>query len=206
MKKSTQVLVFFLLFGLWRLSYASDWQISVAGGFGQASDPAESFSTSQADLTVDSVLHLVANQHQSRDSDGANLYTEYFFAMNSITAEVTGTSNYTTSIDAMHLQLGGVYEWTNSDFVRPYFALTLGVSQYTPQLTGDEAFFSGTAGLGAKLRLTDFLALRVEARALGTLLNSSSSIFCSSDDSCDLGVEGTLWLQQHYTAGVTWSF
>lgn len=185
---------------------ASDWQISIAGGTSQASSPSDNETNNRTEFSSAEVFHIVANHYQNTNRDGARLYTEYFIAANSLEAEVSGDENYTSNIDALHAQLGGVYEWGEAGFLRPYFVMTIGFSHYSPELSSEETYFSGSAGLGAKFFLTERLGLRLEARALGTLLNASSTIFCQSDDECSVGVDGTLWNQQHYTAGLSWSF
>lgn len=190
-----------------QLASASDWQLSIAGGTGQARDPSSDESTSNVELNNDQVIYLVANKLESTGTDGERLYTEFFLASNVITADVDSGSPYETEIEAYHLHLGGIYEWVPSERFNPYFAMTLGISHYTPELSDEDTYFSGSVGIGSKIWLTQRLALRLEARALGTLLNSSSTIFCGeSDDDCAIGVDGTLWTQQHYTAGLTWAF
>lgn len=187
-------------------SLASDWQLSVTTGLGQANDPAETGSSVDAELEIDSVIYIVANRFEREDIDGARLYSEYLIAANTITAEVSGGATYETEIQNLHMQVGGIYEWSNSSPLQPYFAMTLGLSHYSPELVDEETFFSGTVGLGGKIKLTDKLGLRIEARALGTLLDASSTIFCNEEDECAFGVDGNLWTQQHFTAGLSWSF
>ena len=190
-----------------QMSFADNWLLSVSGGAGKADSPPDSGNTADADLSADGVVHFVANYHESTDSDGARLYSEFFLGANTLEADVTTDSvNYTASIDALHAQVGGVYEWADSQWLKPYFVMTLGLSHYSPELTDEETYFSGTAGLGSRFRLTNKLSLKLEARVLGTLLNDSSPIFCQDDDECSVGIDGRLWNQQHFTAGMSWSF
>lgn len=195
------------LLAMSQTAFASKWQLSISGGAGQADAPPESNSASDADLSADGIVHIVANYYESTDSDGARLYSEFFLGANTLEANInTGSASYTANIDALHAQIGGVYEWADSKWLRPYFVMTVGLSHYSPELTNEETYFSGTAGLGGRLRITEQLSLKLEARILGTLLNNSSTIFCRADDDCSIGVDGRLWNQQHYTAGMSWSF
>lgn len=189
-----------------QFSFANDWQLSIASGVGSANDPSSANGTDLS-LDVESLIYLVANKYQYANNDGAKLYTEYVLASHSLATEVVnGSSGYATSIDSTHLQMGGIYEWANESRFHPYFAMTLGLSHYSPKLADAETYFSGTVALGARLWITRALALRIEARNLGTLLDASSNIFCDNEDSCAFGIDGSVWMQQHYTAGVSWRF
>ncbi len=179
--------------------------LTLAGGAGFAGDP----SSGDANIDIDAkqTFQIVANIYDRQNEDGANLYYEFFLGSNTLNAEISPAPEqlYETSVDAYHLQVGGVYEWTPGSLFRPYLAATLGLSHYSPEYNSEESFFSGSLGLGGRFWVSDSFALRLEARAFGTVMDSSSEIFCQ-DNVCAVEISGSLWLQQQLTAGVTWSF
>ena len=202
---------FLIIFTLLSLSLSAtakekNWSISLAGGAGFASDP--DVENNSADISIDSgaATQLVLNYWDKQNRDGAHLYYEFFYSRNDMTADVTPSAGpaYSNDIQADHLQIGGIYEWGNNDRFRPYFAATVGGSAYSSDFE-DETYFSWTAGLGTKIWFTDSLALRLEARGLATVLDSSSAIFCANN-ACAVEIKGTLWWQQQLTAGLTYAF
>ncbi len=202
------ILVFIVSLSTTPIASAAEdyWQISISGGSGIADDPSAE-SDEDIDIEAGGVFHLVANLYDRQNDDGANLYYQFFYGSNTLDTEVNAGTNaaYETELEAHHLQIGGVYEWRPEKRFRPYFAAAVGASHYIPEQTSDETYLSSSAALGANLWFTNTLALKFEARAIGTVFNSSSSIFCNEDD-CSLGIDGSLWWQQHLSAGVTWQF
>ena len=72
-----------------------------------------------------------------------------------------------------------------------------------------DTFFSGSIGVGMMFRPTEQIGFRVEARAYGTLLSSSSKIFCSTGPDlniCAVQVDGDLLSQVETFAGITFRF
>lgn len=207
MKTTIQLAIFVLLLGAWRLSFATEWELSVTGGSARANNPFSDDVTAEIDMDTNSVMYLILN-HFERNDDDARISSEFLLANNTISAMVSeeGELPYKAEIDAYHLQAGGTYEWAGHNIVRPYFVMTGGLSHYMPKNTSDETYFSGTLGLGLKVKLAENIALRAEARALGSLLDQSSSIFCGSNSGCAISLQGSVWVQQHVTAGATWSF
>lgn len=106
-----------------------------------------------------------------------------------------------TDIDIDYLMVGGTYV-LEGDRVRPYVGFGLGVSQFRP--TGsdfdDETEFALTFMGGWKARLTDHLGVRIDLRALGTVVDSDSRIFCSGG--CIVRWNGNTFWQFDATVGL----
>ncbi len=122
------------------------------------------------------------------------------------------TSNEVSRVDfdAHTLQLGGIYSFDGNRLV-PYLAMTLGGSYV--RTTGDrdesDTFFSGSLGLGVRYAMSERVRLRLEARAYGTLVRSSTDIFCESNETtgaCNVRVEGDIVGQIETFAGVSVRF
>ena len=92
-----------------------------------------------------------------------------------------------------------------------FLAATLGVSQVditTPGYDSD-SFFSFSLGLGFQVAPTNRLGLRLEARGYGTLLDSSSDLFCQfgpSNNVCVVRIDGTIMWQVEALAGIVFRF
>ena len=122
------------------------------------------------------------------------------------------TSNEINRVDfdAHSLQLGGIYSFDGNRLV-PYLAMTLGGSyvRTSGDQTESDTFFSGSLGLGVRYAMSERVGLRLEARAYGTLVRSSTDIFCESNETtgaCDVRVEGDIIGQVETFAGVTVRF
>lgn len=179
--------------------------VTIAGGIAAASDPSE--GNTKIKIDNGSVFQIIANFYDRGNSEDAKLYYEIFYASNKLESEVTpvGQAAYKTNIEATHLQFGGTYDWNVSPMFKPYFVMTIGGSQYRPETSKKETFFSGTLGVGGRFWVTNRIAIRLEARALGTVMDSSSKIFCQNN-SCAIAISGTAWWQQQLTAGVSFAF
>jgi len=148
------------------------------------------------------VYHFVANRYDGTNRDGAHLYYEFFLSHNTYTSDA---SSYSLDLEGTHLQLGGAYEWAEFRAIKPYIAATLGTSYYDSRASSGEPFWSGSFGIGSRYHLNPRFSLKLEARAIGTMLDGELDVFCDGDD-CALGVESDIWWQQHITAGFSWSF
>ena len=99
-----------------------------------------------------------------------------------------------TNLDMDYYHFGGTYIWDHKKDLRPFIQATLGATHLNPDRAGlgSETRFSFGIGGGVKYFFTKHLGLRLDARALGTVLNSNSAIFCSGG--CTIAVQGsTLW-------------
>ena len=116
----------------------------------------------------------------------------------------------TIDLDVEYFQIGGTYLF-DGDNTRPFIALTLGVSQFDPELpgSGSESFFSVSFGGGVQLNAGKRLGVRLEARAFTTFVDDDSNIFCSSIDgagACLIRVDARTLTQWEARAGLVFRF
>jgi opacity protein-like surface antigen len=113
-------------------------------------------------------------------------------------------------IDLHVLQLGGTYQF-EGELARPYLAFTLGGTHVRTSSaeSRSDTFFSGSIGIGMKFLPTSRVGIRVEARAYGTLVDSSTDLFCSTGPDaniCAIRLEGKMLSQVETFAGITIRF
>jgi len=109
-----------------------------------------------------------------------------------------------------YLQLGGTYLF-DGESVRPFIALTIGVSQFDPQPQefDSETFFSASFAGGLHLFANKRIGIRLEGRVFTSFVTSDSTIFCSSvggAGSCLIQIDGTTVTQWEARAGLVFRF
>jgi opacity protein-like surface antigen len=137
---------------------------------------------------------------------------EILYSQQQTEAEFSGATvnDPVVDVDLHVLQLGGTYQW-EGDVARPYLAATLGGTHVRANSTGSKSdtFFSGSIGIGMKFLPTSRVGIRVEARAYGTLVSSSTDLFCSTgpdENICAIRVAGKMLSQVETFAGITVRF
>lgn len=120
------------------------------------------------------------------------------------------TNDPEVDVDLHVLQLGGTYQW-EGEVARPYLAFTLGGTHVRTRSaeSNSDTFFSGSIGVGMKFLPTSRVGIRVEARAYGTLVSSSTDLFCSTGPDlniCAIRLEGRMLSQVETFAGITVRF
>jgi hypothetical protein len=82
-------------------------------------------------------------------------------------------------LDVDYFHIGGTYLLAGSN-IRPFIALTVGVSVFdpAPREFASERFFSASIGGGWQFNANRRIGLRLEARAFTTFVESDSNIFC----------------------------
>jgi opacity protein-like surface antigen len=111
-----------------------------------------------------------------------------------------------TDLDMDYIHFGGSYVWYPKRKLRPFIQASLGATLLNPQRADldSETRFSFGIGGGAKYFFTKNIGLRLDGRALGTLIDNDSAIFCSGG--CTIRVSGsTLW-QFEGTLGLIFAF
>jgi hypothetical protein len=111
-------------------------------------------------------------------------------------------------IDYMHF--GGTYLF-DGDWVRPFVAMTVGVTHADPggSTFGSENFFSASLGGGWNLAATSRLGIRLEVRAFMTFVDNDSDLFCRSDGgdgACLILIDSNTLTQWEARAGITLRF
>lgn len=117
---------------------------------------------------------------------------------------------YQYDLLVQYFQIGGLMEFQTPtvDWFRPTFGGTIGATVFTANdalASYEEWRLSLIFEIGAKIRLTDFLGLRVRGRGFGTFLTDESAIFCISG-ACAIAATGTLLLQGEVGGGAYLSF
>jgi len=108
-----------------------------------------------------------------------------------------------------YLQLGGALEFGHNPNTKPFFALTLGGTHYSPQnpdLVG-EWVFSWGAALGLKTYLNQHIGLRAQARLWMSTLNSDTQFWCTLPGGCVIHASnGVFFTQGELSGGVIFAF
>ena len=133
---------------------------------------------------------------------------EFMYSHQPTEIKPTGTFSPTslTDLDMDYYHLGGSYIWNPKRDLRPFIQASLGATHLNPDRAGlgSETRFSFGFGGGVKYFITKHIGLRLDGRALATVLNSNSAIFCSGG--CTVRVQGsTLW-QFEAGLGVIFAF
>ncbi len=113
-------------------------------------------------------------------------------------------------MDVQYLHLGGTYLFDRSGESQPYFVATIGATRRVPSCiyTSSATFFSFAAGGGYKYFPDKHLGFRLDGRFIGTFIDSSSNIFCQSDQGgiCIINTAGKILYQFEIFAGVVFRF
>ena len=84
----------------------------------------------------------------------------------------------------------------------------VGVTHFNPRESGlgSETRFALGVGGGIDYRIANNLSFRLEGRGIGTFLDSSGGIFCSSSRGCAMYADSSLLLQFEVISGLTFRF
>ena len=140
-----------------------------------------------------------------------NTEWEVFYSRQSTEVQASGFIVPQTlfDIDVDFLHFGGTYLF-DGERVRPFIALTIGATRFSPGLPGFGArtYASASFGGGWKVRVRENVGLRLEVRGFGTVIDSSSRLFCESDGgaACLILAKGEILAQWEARAGVSIRF
>jgi len=169
------------------------------------------FDVEQSDASYDlddsEAFGMLFNVRQT-----ANTQWEVLYSKQNTNARLRDGAGTSPSVDTdIHvLQLGGTYQGDGKT-LRPYVAMTLGGTHVKTVANGSQSdtFFSGSIGLGVQIRPSDRLGFRLEARAYGTLTDSSTDLFCQTGPDvnlCAIRIDGQIVTQFETFAGVVFRF
>jgi opacity protein-like surface antigen len=132
----------------------------------------------------------------------------YGFQRTQVTGGGTFGGDTLFDLDIHYLHLGGTYMFPGEK-VRPYIAGGLGATHFVPDGDGmsSKTYFSISLGGGAKIPISDSVALRLEGRGILTILPDSTSIFCVSSGgaTCRVNAQGDVFGQLLLVTGLTFS-
>jgi outer membrane protein with beta-barrel domain len=136
-----------------------------------------------------------------------NTQWEVFVSHRNASLRASGFSPLTDDIrlGITYLHLGGTY-FTEGVGRGPYAVGGLGVTNFSPGASGlsSETRFSLNVGFGYMVPLAQRFALKLEARGYATLIDSSSSLFCSGG--CVVQIKGSTFTQAELMAGLAARF
>ena len=117
-----------------------------------------------------------------------------------------GGSQPRFDFDVRYLHLGGTYFFDGPIGRGPYAVGGIGATHFSPNLNGlrSETKPSLNVGFGYLWPLGSAVAVRAEARAFVTLLNSSGGLFCSGG--CTVLLSGDAFVQGQALLGLTARF
>jgi hypothetical protein len=207
----TDIRIALALFAFLQLSTAAraaddslDFEITPFGGyrFGGTFDVRD--SSDALEMRDSSSVGLILNLRER-----ANTQWEFIYSQQNSTAQLRSTTQPAArvDIDIQYFQVGGTYQW-EGDVLRPYLAATIGGTRVSAPSEND-AFFSGSIGLGFQIMPESRVGFRVEARAWGSLTDSDSSLFCSvgpDENICAVRIDGSVLGQVETFAGVVFRF
>lgn len=173
--------------------------------FGGTFDVEESSDTYE--LQDSSSFGLILNWQHSGDTKWEVLYSKQ-----QTEAEFNGATanDPLVDVDLQMLQLGGIYQF-EGEMAQPYMVATIGGTHVSAQSGGSESdtFWSGSIGIGVLISPSSRIGLRLEARAIGTLINSSTDLLCRTGpnvNACAVRLEGDMLSQIETFAGVVIRF
>lgn len=134
---------------------------------------------------------------------------EFFASQQNTSLAVTpmgSTSSLRLPVRVNYFHFGGTNYFDGPAGTGPFVAGGLGLTRLTPGLDGfeSETKASLSVALGYSLPLGRYAAVRVEGRGYWTLVNSSSSLFCSGG--CTLSIKGDTLQQLEMLLGISARF
>ena len=141
-----------------------------------------------------------------------NTQWEVYYSRQNTTARLKNSTGVSPAVDTdiQVLQIGGTYQGAAQAF-RPYVAMTLGGTHIRTSSNGSQSdtFFSGSLGVGVNIAPSNRIGLRLEARAIATLTDSSTDLFCQTGPDinvCAIRIDGNLLTQVEAFAGLVVRF
>jgi opacity protein-like surface antigen len=168
---------------------------------------------SDAEVSLDDAAAVGFILNAPAEAIGDDAYTEWelYFSRQSTGIETAPAAvDPSLDVDISYLLLGGTYVGPG-ELVRPFLAAGIGAAHLSPDASGydsDTVFAFGIGG-GAQVFPTEQVGLRLELRALGAVIDSDSSIFCSSGpegSACLVGASGNMLWQWEVFAGLVARF
>lgn len=209
MLKRIYIVVIFLALSvpIFAQEQSFNFEITPYGGYRYGGEFKETDGNLSIDLDDSESYGIILNARHSPVTQWEILYSRQ-----QTTANTTGLglSDPRLDIDVEYLHAGGTYLW-DGDTVRPFLAATLGVAQVDVTTPGydRDSFFSFSLGLGLQVAPSNRVGLRLEARGYGTLLDSSSDLFCEfgpTNNICAVRIDGTVMWQVEALAGIVFRF
>ena len=188
---------FLIIFGILSIlsvsteSVAQNFEVTPFAGYRFGGDFEDSVTGFGLDIDDSESYGLILGFNMSPETQ-----LEFLYSHQSTKIEPKGLFSPTslTDLDMDYYHLGGSYIWNPKKNLRPFIQASLGATHLNPDRAGlgSETRFSFGIGGGVKYFFTKHIGLRLDGKALATVLNSNSAIFCSGG--CTVRIQGsTLW-------------
>jgi hypothetical protein len=168
------------------------------------------FEEAEGEITIDlddaSSFGLLLNGRDER-----NTQWEVYYSKQATTADTVTVPGLTseTDLEIHYLQIGGTYRGSGEK-LRPFLSAGIGGTHISPDAPGlgSETYVAFSIGTGLQFFTTGRWGMRLEARGIGTLLDTDSELFCVSEGGavCAFRLEGRVLWQLETFAGVTFRF
>lgn len=215
-RTGTALLLSIAAFALAQPSFAQEpqkayrFELTPFAGFRVGGDFEEMDGDGELDVDDSSAFGIMLNGPAGREwPDGL---WEFIYARQQTEASTLNLipEDPRLDMDIEYFQFGGIYLF-DRDNVRPFIAMTLGMSRFDPGTGGYDAenFFSASFGAGVQLNALKQFGFRLEARAYTTFIDSDSEFFCYSDlgiGGCLIQVESSVLTQWEARAGLVYRF
>lgn len=182
------------------------FELTTYGGYRFGGTFEDVTTGAEVDLDDDTAIGLIANLRES-----SNTQWELIYSRQETSADLGALTTPQPSLDVrlQSLQIGGTY-LGDGERARPYVAATIGGMHVDPESLFDgDTFWSFSIGGGLQVAPSNRVGLRLEARIWGTLIDTDSSLFCTSDSQgglCAIETDSRMLWQFETFAGVVFRF
>lgn len=183
------------------------FQVTPFAGYRLGGTFEDELSEAELDLDEAGSFGLVLNMRES-----ANTEWELGYSHQSTSIDTAGVTDGGSDLDLdiEYLQIGGTYIGPH-ELARPFMVATIGLARFDPEPGGldSETYFAFSIGGGVKLWPQNRFGLRLEGRFYGTVLDSESKIFCTSNattSGCLISTKGEVLWQWEMMLGAIMRF
>ena len=180
-------------------------------GYRTSGDFENQDSGAKVSLDDSSALGLIINAPAESVRDDAYTEWELYFSRQSAGISQAPTAvDPSLNVEISYFLLGGTYVGPG-EWVRPFLAAGIGASHLSPDKSGydSDTLFAFGIGGGAQVFPASRVGLRLEARLLGSVINSDSTIFCTSGPAgsgCAVSASGNVFWQWEVFGGLVARF
>jgi hypothetical protein len=208
--KMRAVAVGFMMSALLGLSAQAEdnrWEVAAFGGrhFTGHLDLAKESGSDQLDLTDGAAYGVAIGRDWAEDSSVELMWTRQDSHAHARGGSAAAEDLGSVSID--RYMFNGLYYPPQAESRARWFVLGgLGAAVFSPEGSyGTSTQFAMSLGGGTKIRITNHLGLRLDARWSPTFFSSDSSVVCASSPAgggCAVAESGQLLSQMELTAGL----
>ncbi len=182
------------------------YEITPFGGYRIGGDFEDDDTGEEYDVDDDKAYGLLVNIMAE-----ANTQWEFGWSRSETAVDVPSVNGSPDKLDLDidYFQGGGTYLW-DGKLAQPFMVATIGAAYLNPDSSGDaETYFAFSIGGGWRIRPTERLGLRLEARVYGTVLDSDSDVFCRTgpdNNACLIRSQSEVLWQWQLLAGASFRF